>query len=132
SHVQGVLDQLWTTAPADQPVLVRDARWLIQLAQSYATDALGPYFDVAAKVAENLSEADRVEIHKAGVRMTAGHLRSQIRYYSMKKAVPLDEKSVVLSTRTSNALDFALLIQELVPLLDAYERAWRSEDGQKR
>jgi len=50
----------------------------------------------------------------------------------MKKAVSLDEKSLVLSTRTSNALDFALLIQDLVPLLEAYERAWHSEDGQKR
>ena len=132
SQVQGVLDQLWTITPADQPVLVRDARWLIQMAQSPATDDLGAYFEVAEKVAETLSEEDRIEIHKAGVRMTAGHLRSQIRYYSMKKAVSLDEKSLVLSTRTSNALDFALLIQDLVPLLEAYERAWHSEDGQKR
>ena len=33
--------------------------------------------------------------------------------------------SLVLSTRDSNALDFALLIQELVPLLEAYEHAWQ-------
>ncbi len=132
SQVQGVLDQLWTTTPADQPVLVRDARWLIQLAQSPATDELGAYFEVAAKIAESLTEEDRIEIHKAGVRMTAGHLRSQIRYYSVKKAVSLDEDGLVLSTRNSNALDFALLIQELVPLLEAYESAWHSEDGQKR
>ena len=111
---------------------MRDARWLIQLAQSPATDDLGAYFDVAEKIAESLSEEDRIEIHKAGVRMAAGHLRSQIRYYSMKKAVSLDEKSLVLSTRNSNALDFALLIQELVPLLEAYENAWHSDDGQKR
>jgi hypothetical protein len=132
SHVQGVLDQLWTLTPADQPVLVRDARWLIPMAQSPATDELEAYFEVAEKVAETLSEEDRIEIHKAGVRMTAGHLRSQIRYYSMKKAVSLDDKSLVLSTRNSNALDFALLIQELVPLLEAYEHAWQSGDGQKR
>jgi hypothetical protein len=132
SHVQGVLDQLWTIAPADQPVLVRDARWLIQMAQSPATDDLGAYFEVAEKVAETRSEEDRIEIHKAGVRMTAGHLRSQIRYSSMKKAVSLDDQSLVLSTRNSNALDFALLIQELVPLLEAYEHAWQSGDGQKR
>ena len=131
SQVQGVLDQLWTITPADQPVLVRDARWLIQLAQSPATDELGAYFEVAEQIAETLSEEDRIEIHKAGVRMAAGHLRSQIRYYSMKKAVSLDEKSLVLSTRNSNALDFALLIQDLVPLLEAYEHAWHSEDGQK-
>ena len=132
SHVQGVLDQLWTTTPADQPVFVRDARWLIPLAQSPATDDLGAYFAVAEQVAESLSGEDRTEIHTAGVRMAAGHLRSQIRYHSMKKAVPLDEHRLVLSTRNSNALDFALLIQELVPLLEAYEHAWRSNDGQKR
>jgi hypothetical protein len=132
SHVQGVLDQLWTITTADQPALVRDARWLIQLAQSPATDELGAYFDVAEKIAETLSEGDRIEIHKAGVRMAAGHLRSQIHYYSMKKAASLDEESLVLNTRNSNALDFALLIQELVPLLEAYENAWHSEDDQKR
>ena len=132
SQVQGVLDQLWTTTPADQPVFVRDARWLIQLAQSPATDDLGAYFEVAQNVAETFSEQDRIEIHKAGVRMTAGHLRSQLRYLSMKQAVSLNEQSLVLSTRNSNALDFALLIQELVPLLEAYEHAWHSEDGQKR
>jgi len=132
SHIQGVLDQLWTITPADQPVLVRDARWLIQMAQSPATDDLGAYFEVAEKIAKTLSEEDRIEIHKAGVRLAAGHLRSQTRYYSMKKAVPLNEKSLILSTRNTNALDFALLIHDLVPLLEAYEHAWQSEDGQKR
>ena len=132
SHVQGVLDQLWKIRTADQPVFVRDARWLIQMAQSPATDELGAYFEVAEKIAETLSEEDRIEIHKAGVRMAAGHLRSQIRYASMKKAVSLDDKSLVLSTRNSNALDFALLIQDLVPLLEAYEHACHSDDGQKR
>ena len=132
SHVQGVLDQLWTTTPADQPVFVRDARWLIQMAQSPATDELGAYFEAAEQIAETLSEEDRIAIHKAGARMAAGHLRSQIHYYSTKKAVPLDDESLVLSTRNTNALDFALLIQELVPLLAAYEHAWHSEDGQTR
>jgi hypothetical protein len=132
SQVQGVLDQLWTVTPSDQPVLVRDARWLIQMAQSPATDELGAYFGVAEKIAETLSKDDRIEIHKAGVRLAAGHLRSQIRYYSMKKAVSLHEKSVVLNTRNSNALDFALLIQDLVPLLAEYEKACHGNDGQKR
>jgi hypothetical protein len=132
SQIQDVLDKLRTTTPTDQPVFVRDARWLIQLAQSPATDELGAYFEVAEKVAGTLSKEDRIEIHKAGVRLAGGHLRSQIRYYSTRKAVPLDEKGVVLSTRTSNALDFALLIQDLVPLLEAYEEAWRSEDREKR
>jgi len=131
-QVQRVLDQLWAVTTDDQPVLVRDARWLIQLAQSPATDELGAYFDVAEKIAGSLSEGDRSEVHKAGVRMTAGHLRSQIHYYSLKEAVPLDAKSLVLSTRNSNALDFALLIQDLVPLLDAYEHACHSGNRPKR
>jgi hypothetical protein len=132
SQVRGVLEQLWTINSADQPVLVRDARWLIPLAQSPATDELGAYFDVAEKIGETLSEEDRIEIHKAGVRMAAGHLRSQIRYHSLKKAVSLDEQSLVLSTRNSNALDFALLIQDLVPLLEAYEHACLAADSRKR
>ena len=132
SHIQGVLDQLWTITPSDQPVLVRDARWLIQMAQSPATDELGAYFEVAETIATTLSEKDRNAIHEAGVRMAAGHLRSQIRYYSVKKAVPLNEASLVLTTRNSNALDFALLVQDLVPLLEAYENAWHSNDGPKR
>ncbi len=132
SQVQDLLDQLWTTAPADQPVLVRDARWLIPLAQSPATDELGIYFDVAEQIGETLPEEDRIEIHKAGVRMAGGHLRSQIRYHAMKRAVALDEKSLVVSTRNSNALDFALLIQELVPLLEAYEGAQHHEDERRR
>jgi hypothetical protein len=132
AQVQGVLDELWRIRTADQPVLVSDARWLIQMAQSLATDDLGAYFEVAEHIAETLSEVDRIEIHKAGVRMTAGHLRSQIRFHSTKKAASLDETSVVLSTRDSNALDFALLIQDLVPLLEAYENAWHGDDSRKR
>ena len=131
-QVQAVLDELWRINPADQPVLVRDARWLIQTAQSLATDDLGAYFEVAERLAGSLSYEDRIAIHKAGVCMAGGHLRSQIRYHSTKKAASLDEQSVVLSTRDSNALDFALLIQELVPLLEAYERAWHRDDSRTR
>ena len=136
SQVQGLLDQLWRITPADQPVLVRDARWLIPLAQSPTTDELAGYFEVAEQIAETLSEQDRIEIHKAGVRMAGGHLRSQIRHVSMQKGVSLNENSLVLGTRKSNALDFALLIQGLVPLLDAYEDACEHArhigDSQKR
>ena len=132
SQVQGVLDELWRTTPADQPVLVRDARWLFPLAQSPTTDELWAYFEVAEQIAETLSEEDRIEIHKAGVRMAGGHLRSQLRHRSTQKGVSIDENSLVLSTRNSNALDLALLIQGLVPLLEAYEHARHSGDGQKR
>ena len=132
SQVQGLLDQLWRITPADQPVLVRDVRWLIPLAQSPTTDDLAGYFKVLKQIAETFSDEDRIEIHKAGVRMAGGHLRSQLRHISTQTGVPLDENSVVLSTRKSNALDLALLIQCLVPLLEAYERSMHSGDGQQR
>src|SRR4029079_10673090 len=64
--------------------------------------------------------------------MAAGHLRSQIRYHALKKSVPLNDESLISITRTSNALDFALLMQELVTLLEAYENACSTGDGQKR
>jgi hypothetical protein len=135
AEIQGVLDELWRSSPAAQPVIVRDARWLIPLAQSLITDELAPYFEVARQVTETLPEADRLEIQKAHVRMLGGHLTSQIRYYCTTEgvpSVPMSEHSVVLRTRTSNALDFALLVQGLVGLLRAYDRALQSGDERMR
>jgi len=135
AEIQSVLDELWRSSPADQPAIVRDARWLIPLAQSLITDELAAYFEVALQVAEMLPEADGLEIQKAHVRMLGGHLTSQIRYYSTKDGVPgvsINEHSVVVRTRTSNALDLALLVQNLVGLLKAYDRALRSGDERMR
>jgi hypothetical protein len=132
AEIQGVLDELWRSSPADQPVIVRDARWLIPLAQSLITDELAPYFEVARQVTETLQEADGLEIQKAHVRMLGGHLTSQIRYYCTKDGVSVNEHSVILRTRTSNALDFALLVQSLVALLKAYDRALQSGDERMR
>lgn len=132
AQVQGVLDELWRSTPSDQPVLVRDARWLITLAQSPTTDDLAGYFEVAEHVAESLADEDRIEIKKAAVRVIGGHLTSQIRHYCMQDGVSLNENSVVLRTRTSNALDFALLIQGLVPLLEAYEHVRHNGGGKNR
>ena len=142
AKIQDVLDDLWKSSPSDQlfvgdtsrqqPVIVRDARWLIPLAQSLITDELTPYFEVARQVAETLQEADALEIQKAHVRMLGGHLTSQIRYYCTKDGVSISEHSVILRTRTSNALDFALLVQGLVPLLKAYDCALQSGDKRMR
>jgi len=132
SEIQGVLDELWKTSPANQPVMVRDARWLIPLAQSLITDELAPYFEVAQQVTGTLPEADVLEIQKAHVRMLGGHLTSQIRYYCTKDGVSINDQSVVLRTRASNALDFALLVQGLVGLLKAYASALQSGDGRMR
>src|SRR5580698_8942831 len=124
AEIQGVLDGLWRSSPADQPVIVRDARWLNPLAQSLITDELAPYFEVSRQVTETLQEADRLEIRKAHVRMLGGHLTSQIRHYCTKDGVPVNDPSVVVRTRTSNALDFALLVHGLVELLKAYDCAF--------
>ncbi|MGD0134918.1 MAG: hypothetical protein ABSE57_22950 [Bryobacteraceae bacterium] len=132
AEIQGVLDELWRSSPADQPVIVRDARWLIPLAQSLITDELAPYFNVAQRVKETLPEADVLEIQKAHVRMLGGHLTSQIRYYCAKDGLSINEHSVVLRTRSSNALDFALLVQGLVGLLKAYDCALRNGDQRMR
>jgi hypothetical protein len=132
ARVQGVLDRLWKSSPADQPVFVRDARWLFPLAQSPTTDELAAYFKVAERIAETLAREDRLEINNASVRMAGGHLRSQLRHVSTQKNVSLDERTLVSSTRTSNALDLATLVQGLVPLLGAYELAAQGGDDEKR
>ncbi len=120
--LQSVLDQLWRSSPTDQPVLVRDARWLIPVAQSPTTDDLGAYFRVAEKLADALDVDERIEIHRATVVMAGGHLRSQLRYFNMQGR-SLADADLLLDTRRSNALDCAMTIQSLVPLLAAYARA---------
>jgi hypothetical protein len=129
--LQGTLDALWKSSPADQPVLVRDARWLVPVAQSPTTDDLAPYFEAARKIDACLPEMDRLEIHKASVLMAGGHLRSQLRYFVMNGR-SLDEQSLTLSTRASNALDCAMTIQHLAPLLADYDQAIRAGDADKR
>jgi hypothetical protein len=131
AQLQAVLDALWKSSPADQPVLVRDVRWLVPVAQSPTTDELAPYFEAARKIEECLPEADRLEIHKASLLMAGGHLRSQLRHFTMNGR-SLQEKSLTLSTRTSNALDCAMTIQHLVPLLAAYENAIHAGDAEQR
>jgi hypothetical protein len=131
-HVQRVLDALWKTTPADQPVFVRDARWLIPIAHSYATDDLAPYLEIAQEISDAFAEDDRVEIQKAVVRMAGGHLRSYLHYYITQKNVPLDDARLVQITRKSNALDYSLLIQGLAPLLEGYARSVHSGNAEKR
>jgi hypothetical protein len=132
AQVQRLLDALWKTTPADQPLFVRDARWLIPVAHSYATDDLLPYLEVAEEIADAFSDGDRIEIQKAAVRMAGGHLRSYLHYYITQKGVPLDDARLVQITRKSNALDYSLLIQGLAPLLEAYELAVQSGDDDAR
>jgi hypothetical protein len=132
AQLQAVLDELWRTMPVEQPVFVRDARWLIPLAQSPTTDELHGYFVVAEQVAETLPEQDRLAICEASVRMAGGHLRSQLRHVATQRGVSIDDRALVLSTRRSNALDVATLTQALVPLLTAYERGVIDGNGEAR
>ena len=132
AELQSLLDALWSGSPDDQSVFVRDARWLIPLAQSLVTDELAPYLEIAGRVRETLPEADALEIQKAQVRMLGGHLTSQIRYYCTRDRLSISERSVVLRTRTSNALDFALLVQGLVALLRTYDCALLNGDEPMR
>ena len=132
AELQGLLDELWRGSPAGQPAIVRDARWLIPLAQSLPTEALTQYLEVARLVRETLPEADALEVRKVHVRMLGGHLTSQIRHYCTRDGVAIDDSSVVLRTRVSNALDFALLVQGLVALLRAYDQAAQNGDDLAR
>ncbi len=129
--VQALLEELWTSAPADQPALVKDARWLIPIAQSPTTDELAPYFEAAERVAASLPAEDRLQIMSATVVLAGGHLRSQLRHYEMQ-GTPLESREVVLKSRRSNALDFAMTVQGLATLLASYGAAVERGDGERR
>lgn len=131
-ELQGVLDDLWRSSPSNQPALLRDARWLIPLAQSLITDELAPYFETGRRAAEELPAPDALEVQRAHVRMLGGHLTSQIRYYCTKDGLPIGHPSVALRTRNTNALDFALLVHGLVALLKTYDEALRAGDAPLR
>ena len=116
--VQRLLDQLnGAIAPR---AFVRDARWLMQTAQGALTRHLEPYFTAADRMADSFTGADRVEIHKAGAKLAGGHLRSQWRYRSRESGLAPDDPGVLMVTRNSNSMDVALLVHDLVPLLEAY------------
>lgn len=132
AEIQSLLDELRRGAPADQPVLVRDARWLIPLATSPATEALEPYFRVAERIATAFSADDRLAIQQAVARTAGGHLRSYLHYQVTQRGKSLDDGELIALVRRSNALDFSLLIDALAPLLEAYEHAVRQDDRERR
>ena len=123
--LQRLLDDLNGTAPSG--VFVRDARWLIQTAQGPLTRDPRPYFRIAAHVSGSFADVDRVEIHKAGAVLAGGHLRSQLLYRAWEAQQGCGDPDVLLVTRNSNSMDVALLVQDLVPLLEAYDSASADE-----
>jgi hypothetical protein len=114
------------------PVWLRDAGWLIQTAQGPLTKHLRPYLEVADRIAESLPGPRGLAVRKAGARLAGGHLRSQLRYRVWLTNRPADDPENLAFVRTTNALDGALLVRDLVPLLEAYRAACDSEDKEAR
>ena len=132
-HVQRLLDLLNAGGRSQLDFrLVRDARWLIQTAQGPLTRHLRPYFITASRVSGSFTDADRIEIHKAGAVLAGGHLRSQLRHLSWDTGWPFDDRRLLALTRISNSMDMALLVRDLVPLLDAYSAACVRQDSKER
>ena len=128
-QVQRLLDLLNTAGAAP---IVRDARWLIQIAQGPLTTHLKPYFVIADRVAGSFTDRDRREIHKAGAALAGGHMRSQLRHRSWQTGWAYDDRQVIALTHLSNSMDIALLIRDLVFLLEAYNAACQEPDGNER
>jgi len=128
--VQHLLDNLNTIGGSQ--AFVRDARWLIQTAQGPLTRRLEPYFKIADRIRHSLSAADRIELHKAGARLIGGHLRSQLHYRAQEIGVASDDPQVLAVTRNSNSMDIALLVRDLVPLLEAYKATADQSDSDHR
>jgi hypothetical protein len=128
--VQGLLDRL-NDLVGPRP-LIRDARWLIQTAQGPLTRDLAPYFRIAGKIAGSFTGHHGLELHAAGVKLAGGHLRSQLRHRSAELNLPLDDPDVLAVTRNSNSMDAALLMRDLVSLLEAYQAACLRGDSDGR
>src|SRR5688572_8404891 len=132
-QVQRLLDVLNADRQSPHSIrLVRDARWLIQTAQGPLTRHVRPYFTKADNVSRSFAETDRLEIHKAGAVLAGGHLRSQLRHLSRRTGWAVDDPQLLALTRSSNSMDMALLVRDLVPLLDAYSAACARRDSDAR
>ena len=129
-EIQLLLNRL--NEPTGPNVFVRDARWLIHTAQGPLTRHLLPYFRIAEKISGSFAESHRLELHKAGAKLAGGHLRSQLRYRSWESHRPIDDPDILAVTRNSNSMDLALLVRDLVSLLDAYETARLEHDLEER
>jgi len=128
--IQQLLDRL--NSAATDGVLVRDARWLVQTGQGAITKHLAPYFDVAVRIADSLPGIDGEVVHAAGALLAGGHLRSQLRHRAAESGLHPQHPDVLATTRNSNSLDVALLVWDLVPLLESYVAAVSAADTASR
>lgn len=131
-HVQRLLDVLNASRSTHGTTMVRDARWLIQTAQGPLTRHVKPYFIKAENVSRSFADTYRLEIHKASAVLAGGHLRSQLRHLAWKTGWAFDDPQLLALTRSSNSMDMALLVRDLVPLLDAYAAASVRRDSDVR
>lgn len=128
--IQRLLDGLNGAHPGTG--LVRDAHWLVQTAQGPITRQLAPYFRVAARIAASFPGDAGIALHAAGAKLAGGHLRSQLRQRASELDRPPDDPDVLVTTRNSNAMDMALLVWDLVALLESYLAAGRANDRPAR
>jgi len=131
SEIQRLLDRLNDQSGSN--VFVRTAPWLLQTAQGPLTRLPQPYFIVAEHISESLEDDQRLPIHRAGALLAGGHLRSQLRYRATEKHGltrtyrSIDDPEILSVTRNSNSMDVALLIRDLIFLLEAYKNACRTD-----
>jgi hypothetical protein len=130
ASIQDLLDRL--NSGGSRVALVRNAAWLIQTAQGPLTRHLEPYFAVARRIDESFSGVRGVDIHQAGAVLVAGHLRSQWRYRVWNSGKAMDDPELLAFNRNSNAMDGALLVGDLVSLLEAYDAACEAADTERR
>ena len=128
--LQQRLDRLNAFSADD--VMVRDVAWLLHTTLGPLTRHLEPYLIVADRVDRSLPPGGRLGIHAAGARLAGGHLRSQLRYRSEEAGRSIDDPENLAITRNSNSLDAALLVGDLVPLLEAYQAAIGAGDDAPR
>ena len=102
---------------------MRTAPWLLHTAQGPLTRLLKPYFIIAEHIARSFEDDERLEIHRAGALLAGGHLRSQLRYRARESQRAIDDPEILSVTRNSNSMDVALLVRDLVALLEAYNQA---------
>lgn len=131
-HVRRILDLLNAGDGSAHGIRrVRDARWLIQTAQGPLTRHVRPYFIKAGNIS-GLPDEVRLEIHRAGAVLAGGHLRSQLQHLSRRTGWAFHDPQLLALTRSSNSMDMALLVRDLVPLLDAYGAACARQDRDTR
>ena len=131
-HLQHLLDVLSAHQSAHPTTFVRDARWLIQTAQGPLTRHVRPYFTTAENVSRSFTDTYRLGIHRAGAVLAGGHLRSQLRHLSWRTRWAFDDPQLLSLTRSSNSMDMALLVRDLVSLLEAYAEACvRGDNGMR-